>query len=430
MFHLAVCCCVSIGIFDAGSTGTRLKIFDIENGRLNGEIKYKIEGGIHEKSTEEIEETLKRFSNINSGNNSNSNNSSINNREGQQPLKRFNNIEKMGFYGTAGLRLEDKNRQNEILKIVRDKLKDSNLVESKILSGLEEAFYAQKAFEYYISEEDYVLVDMGGRSVQIIYKNEGTVKMSSLDMGVLKSEKCNIYIERYENNSKNRGDSFNNNTSRNKRDPFNNNTSRNRGDLFNNNTSNNSRNNRGEVIVDDCSLIINEGAFKEFICNKTNGIPNPAILQPTFLPLQNNKIDCIDEIFKNTKLEKIGKTKKIYLISYFEELLQDEDLVFQDLDLSILIDKFLQGCPQQNFTNKENTISINKNKENNDTISKNKENFTNKNKDCLKKYYSLRFLEEIGIDKNIPIVMINKKMNVDISWPLGKALELSEQIVL
>lgn len=329
--------CMSVGVFDAGSTGTRLKVYDINDGRLTGEIKYKMNaGGLHEKTKPEIENTLDRFKAIVS-----------------QPKV-------SGFYGTAGLRMKEKRRQDEILNTVKRKL---NLTEAKVLSGIEEAFYALKAFEYYLpDEDDFTLIDMGGRSVQIIYKKRDIVKINSLDMGVLTSLSCN------KNSKYIIGDKAQYDDHVNPMIPF------------------GLNNQMGHLNDKMNSFDLNDLNFME---NLLKSIYNP--VKNNQFTFKNDNFSCTDEFFKNIKLQKLPETKKIYLISYFEELVDGD---YNDMSINILFDRFIVSC------------------------------YRNFNEDCQKKYYSLRFLEELGINRNIPVIMINLKMKVDISWTLGKALEL------
>ena len=53
----------------------------------------------------------------------------------------------------------------------------------------------------------------------------------------------------------------------------------------------------------------------------------------------------------------------------------------------------------------------------------------NLSEDCLRMYYSIQFLKYIGVDSTLKLRILNTIKKLDISWPLGKALEIKKEFV-
>ncbi|OQS54404.1 hypothetical protein EHP00_1839 [Ecytonucleospora hepatopenaei] len=165
-----------ISLFDAGSTSTRLHIYSFVGDKLckKGCFFHYEPLGI-----DTVERTLTNL------------------------LQNITSDIPVSFYATAGLR-EDKYSE-EILKIVEKHMSNYNLVEIRLLTGEEEAIGLVDAFEYFFPEiENYLLMDMGGKSTQIVYKENGNKKFEVIETGIsskkkFKEESANSKVEFIDN---------------------------------------------------------------------------------------------------------------------------------------------------------------------------------------------------------------------------------------
>lgn len=166
--------CIEIAIFDAGSTATRLHVYSFDKNKLNEKSTALFPYALSLKNVHETIETL---------------------------LPHVNDQTPIGFYATAGLRENPEGVQ--IIKEVKKKLVNHKLHEIKILSGTEEALGLLDAFEFFEpSLKKYQLLDMGGMSTQIVFKNNDDVKVQLWDTGIKIKRKINqekTQMEKYEN---------------------------------------------------------------------------------------------------------------------------------------------------------------------------------------------------------------------------------------
>lgn len=154
---------VSIGIFDAGSTGTRLNIYTFSGGEVMDVRAFRKEHGLHTLGPENAARTV----------------------QGLAVTAGVPRSLPLWFYGTAGLRTLGIESQNALLSAVATALNGYRLVEARVLTGNLEGLYTLKAFEYLSPHvPSFVLADMGGLSVQIIRKDFNHAGISSFPLGI------------------------------------------------------------------------------------------------------------------------------------------------------------------------------------------------------------------------------------------------------
>ncbi|KAI5171525.1 ectonucleoside triphosphate diphosphohydrolase 5/6 [Nematocida sp. LUAm3] len=147
-----------IGVFDGGSTGTRLNIykFDSKGYVLLAHALESVLPGIHESVSPEKDINF-LF------------------KKGEKFL--LDNGHMSGydfpvvFNGTAGLRLLESSKREDILKLVKKVLQEvtkKNEVEARVIDGKEEGFYAWAALTFITKiKEKIAIIDLGGGSAQI-----------------------------------------------------------------------------------------------------------------------------------------------------------------------------------------------------------------------------------------------------------------------
>lgn len=177
----------SVGVIDAGSTGTRLNIFQIKNNEINTVSVIRQKGGIDTIPFNSIGIYLNNL------------------------IKNANlptNVPLI-FNSTAGMRKLNKVNSDKILDKIKKEMWEYNLIENKVIKGEVEAYYTLKSIEYAAPEmKEFIIIDMGGKSVQIIEKNENGHSVKSYEIGILDNE-CllaqdniinKINVKRHENN--------------------------------------------------------------------------------------------------------------------------------------------------------------------------------------------------------------------------------------
>jgi len=152
----------TIGIIDAGSTGTRLHLFTFQASKIKGHVAFEENKPIHRLKEPEMGQTLNRLI-----------------HKAYLPEDT-----PLAFYATAGMRSLNELSQKEILADVRRILKKHRLIDSKVISGSEEGLYLLKGIEYAAEGMDnFYAVDMGGESIQVIIKNHNHIEILSLGLG-------------------------------------------------------------------------------------------------------------------------------------------------------------------------------------------------------------------------------------------------------
>ncbi|KAI5171434.1 hypothetical protein PAEPH01_1620 [Pancytospora epiphaga] len=155
----------TVGVFDAGSTGTRLNIYKFENGDIANVESYRHQGGIHNERPTKVKDSI-------------------------DYLLRESKIDPsipLWFHGTAGMRSLSLGLQAAILTEVKKALSKHNLQDAKIISAGDEGQYMLKAFEHLSPHNKaFMILDMGGFSVQLIKKKENLLKVESYELGIMK----------------------------------------------------------------------------------------------------------------------------------------------------------------------------------------------------------------------------------------------------
>lgn len=395
----------SIGIFDAGSTGTRLHVYSFENNKVVDFKNYKKDQengkGIHEMKDDDIKKEINDLI--------------------EMASDQIKNIS-LGFFGTAGMRSLYKSRSEQVMKTVKESLKSTNLVESKIISGTEEALYVLKAFEFINPTiEKFTLIDMGGKSVQIVNRDGEQISMGSLKVGMTnrkcsypksRSRSVNVLSEvqkgttippgrtedgklidslRIDHSLNSANNSFESNL-----------ISGNQSKTHNNNLTGidatEAEQSQGfSITLSKCTKsngsisCLNVYSWNDSRSNSSVNSLNTS-LHATFLSADDEfEKDCIDDFFENEKIDQIKQTGPIYLISAFEYFVPTgETFILKDL---------------YDFNNNKCAGSF-------------KEN-------CSELYFSIKFLEKLGIQMESTMSVPNKKEKIPISWVLGKAVEMA-----
>ena len=159
---------VKVAAIDCGSNSTRLLISNVENGRLENLLKQHEVTKLSEnliKTNEIADDSKKRFYKV---------------------LRKYlkiienNKVEEVLCIGTAALR--NSRNSDEIIDDVKSKFK----LDLKIISGEEEGYLTgigvQSSFE---DLENYLIVDIGGQSTELIYDIDKRVNVDSKEIGVV-----------------------------------------------------------------------------------------------------------------------------------------------------------------------------------------------------------------------------------------------------
>lgn len=155
-----------IALIDAGSTGTRLSIFSFIDHRLDGVEQFRTNCAV----TADRVATARCLT-------------GLMNKSGLSPTT------PLALYATAGVRSLPIAESQAAMSAAKQALANYNLKEAAVLSGNSEAFYTMKAFEYlepHIS--NFLLIDMGGQSVQTILRAGRSIKLSSTPIGAKTSD--------------------------------------------------------------------------------------------------------------------------------------------------------------------------------------------------------------------------------------------------
>ena len=159
---------VRVAAIDCGSNSTRLLISNVENGRLENLLKQHEVTKLSEnliKTNEIADNSKKRFYKV---------------------LRKYlkiienNNVEEVFCIGTAALR--NSKNSDEIIDDVKSKFN----LDLKVISGEEEGYLTgigvQSSFE---DLENFLIVDIGGQSTELIYDIDKRVNVDSKEIGVV-----------------------------------------------------------------------------------------------------------------------------------------------------------------------------------------------------------------------------------------------------
>ena len=159
---------VRVAAIDCGSNSTRLLISNVENGRLENLLKQHEVTKLSENliQTNKIsDDSKKRFYKV---------------------LKKYlkiienNKVKEVLCIGTAALR--NSRNSEEIIEDVKSKFK----LDLKVISGEEEGFLTGIGVQSSFKDlENYLIVDIGGQSTELIYDIDKRVNVDSKEIGVV-----------------------------------------------------------------------------------------------------------------------------------------------------------------------------------------------------------------------------------------------------
>ena len=159
---------VKVAAIDCGSNSTRLLIAEVRAGELFPLFKThkvtKTSEGL-ESSNEISKDAKNRLIKIL-----------------REYLKRINteNVDQIFITGTAVFR--DANNSDEVIEEIRKKLD----LEIQVISGQEEGYLTSLGvLSSNTINNDFFIVDIGGRSTELIYDSENRTNVHSLDLGVV-----------------------------------------------------------------------------------------------------------------------------------------------------------------------------------------------------------------------------------------------------
>ena len=159
---------VKVAAIDCGSNSTRLLISNVENGRLENLLKQ------HEVT--KLSENLIKTNKI--GDDSK--------RRFYKVLRKYlkiienNNVEEVYCIGTASLR--NSRNSDEIIADVKSKFN----LDLKVISGEEEGYLTGIGVQSSLEDlENYLIVDIGGQSTELIYDIDKRVNVDSKEIGVV-----------------------------------------------------------------------------------------------------------------------------------------------------------------------------------------------------------------------------------------------------
>lgn len=376
-----------VAVFDAGSTGTRLKVYHFQNDRLISEVVLEpnpknelIKGkGIQDMRPAEIKTMVNSMA------------------QKADEIKKRLPIE---FYATAGMRLSPIEIQRTALEAVKAGLKEYNLYKAKVLSGYEEALYTLRAYEYYYPKDvDVTIIDMGGRSVQIIHKKGNHIQINSLEMGILNSDcskqknsmasnlvEPSVKATEFLINAIDCIEIMNNNMKAYKcREKYIFNSF---GDYKHKNTT--------PVTVDTVGLDFGtKYQLFPILDLSSNMIGSEMNEGKNFSGSTIANISCIDNFIEKGGLTRLTPTQKVILLSFYEELFTKSGVA--------TISKFLEKVDKKCAMTKDDV--------------------------CTRLYYSTKFLEKLGITFDKELTAINKQLKINITWTMGVAIDMNSGII-
>ena len=159
---------VKLASIDLGSNSTRLLIAEVDDQGFNVLIRKHVVT----KMSENIEQTgvisTEAFKRVNST------------LRDFKKLLITNNVDDVFVVGTAALR--DAKNSDEIIENIRNKYD----FEVKVLSGHEEGITTSVGVLHFMQNtENFLIIDIGGRSTEFIYEFENKIISKSLNLGVV-----------------------------------------------------------------------------------------------------------------------------------------------------------------------------------------------------------------------------------------------------
>ena len=159
---------VKIAALDLGSNSTRLLIADISGEKFNtlerSHVVTKMAEGLEEngfisdEAKKRVIKTLKTF------------------------LKKIKKHEVVEVFAVGTAAMRDSSNTDEFIDEIRRKLD----IEVEIITGLQEGIITSLGVHHFMDNlQNYLIVDIGGRSTEFIYEDNNKVISHSLDLGVV-----------------------------------------------------------------------------------------------------------------------------------------------------------------------------------------------------------------------------------------------------
>ena len=159
---------VKLASIDLGSNSTRLLIAEVDDQGLDVLIRMHIVTKMSEKIEQTGEISTEAFKRVNSA------------LRNFKKLLIENNIDDVFVVGTAALR--DAKNSDEIIENIRRKYD----FEVEVLSGHEEGITTSIGVLHFMQNtENFLIIDIGGRSTEFIYEFENKIISKSLNLGVV-----------------------------------------------------------------------------------------------------------------------------------------------------------------------------------------------------------------------------------------------------
>ena len=159
---------VKLASIDLGSNSTRLLIAEVDDQGLDVLIRMHIVTKMSEKIEQTGEISTEAFKRVNSA------------LRNFKKLLIENNIDDVFVVGTAALR--DAKNSDEIIENIRRKYD----FEVEVLSGNEEGITTSIGVLHFMQNtENFLIIDIGGRSTEFIYEFENKIISKSLNLGVV-----------------------------------------------------------------------------------------------------------------------------------------------------------------------------------------------------------------------------------------------------
>ena len=159
---------VKLASIDLGSNSTRLLIAEVDDQGLDVLIRMHIVTKMSEKIEQTGEISTEAFKRVNSA------------LRNFKKLLIENNIDDVFVVGTAALR--DAKNSDEIIGNIRRKYD----FEVEVLSGHEEGITTSIGVLHFMQNtENFLIIDIGGRSTEFIYEFENKIISKSLNLGVV-----------------------------------------------------------------------------------------------------------------------------------------------------------------------------------------------------------------------------------------------------
>lgn len=159
---------VKLASIDLGSNSTRLLITEVNDQGFNVLIRMHVVTKMSEKIEQTGEISIEAFKRVNSA------------------LRKFkkllieNDVDDVFVIGTAALR--DAKNSDEIIENIRKKYD----FEVEVLSGHDEGITTSIGVLHFMeNSENFLIIDIGGRSTEFIYEFENKIVSKSLNLGVV-----------------------------------------------------------------------------------------------------------------------------------------------------------------------------------------------------------------------------------------------------